>query len=61
MAVPLRAGEHITISDPLARLRVVAALTSNVSLNAARTIASQADKNVSDLIVMQVALGAGAS
>ncbi len=59
MAVPLSAGEHITISDPLARLRVVAALTSNVSLNAARTIASQADKNVSDLIVMQVALGAG--
>ena len=59
MAVPLTAGEHITLADPLARLRVVAALTSNVSLNAARTIANQADKNVSDLIVMQVALGAG--
>jgi hypothetical protein len=55
----LTAKEHLRVTDPLERLRVLAALTSNVSLNAARTIASGTDKNISDLITLQVGLGAG--
>src|SRR4051812_996799 len=39
MNVTLKAGERIETTDPIERLRVLAALTSNVSLNAARTIA----------------------
>jgi hypothetical protein len=38
-AVPLTAHERIQVADPLQRLRVLAALTSNVALNADRTIA----------------------
>ena len=41
------------------RLRVLAALTSNVALNSARTIATHADHNVGSLIVFQVVLGFG--
>jgi diguanylate cyclase (GGDEF)-like protein/PAS domain S-box-containing protein len=44
---------------PLQRLRVLAALTSNVSLDAARSIAARTDKNVSDSIFLQILLGAG--
>jgi diguanylate cyclase (GGDEF)-like protein/PAS domain S-box-containing protein len=51
------AHERITVSDPVERLRVLAALTSNVSLNAARSIAAGADQNISNLISIQVALG----
>src|SRR5207248_5720020 len=40
------------------RLRVLAALTSNVSLNAARTLARSTDRNISQLIVLQTVLGA---
>jgi diguanylate cyclase (GGDEF)-like protein/PAS domain S-box-containing protein len=57
MAVPLTANEHIPITDPVQRLRVVAALTSNVSLNAARTIVARDNHNVSSLISILVALG----
>src|SRR5437870_2948148 len=35
--VPLTAHEHPSMANPIGRLRVLAALTSNVSLNAART------------------------
>jgi diguanylate cyclase (GGDEF)-like protein/PAS domain S-box-containing protein len=56
-SVPLTADEHIAVADPVERLRVLAALASNVSLNAARSIAESADQNISDLITMQVALG----
>jgi diguanylate cyclase (GGDEF)-like protein/PAS domain S-box-containing protein len=56
-AVPVTAREHVSVADPIARLRVLAALTSNVSLNAARTIATAADRNVTDLIHIQVILG----
>jgi diguanylate cyclase (GGDEF)-like protein/PAS domain S-box-containing protein len=52
------AGESIQTSDPLLRLRVLSALTSNVSLSSAREIAAQTDRNVSDTITLQVALGA---
>ena len=56
--VRLTANEHIPASiDPLKRLRVVAALTSNVSLNAARTIVARDNGNVSSLIGILVALG----
>ncbi|HEY1359685.1 MAG TPA: EAL domain-containing protein [Thermoleophilaceae bacterium] len=58
-AVPLEAKEHIKETDPVARLRVLSDLTSNVSLNGARSIARSADDNVSDLITLQVALGVG--
>jgi diguanylate cyclase (GGDEF)-like protein/PAS domain S-box-containing protein len=55
-AVKLSANEKVT-TDPERRLAVLAALTSNVSLNAARTIASGADKGISALILTQVLLG----
>ena len=45
-----RRRAHLPRPTPLERLRILAALTSNVSLNAARTIASRADRNISDLI-----------
>jgi diguanylate cyclase (GGDEF)-like protein/PAS domain S-box-containing protein len=51
------AHEHITVKNPVRRLRVLAALTSNVSLNAARTIATSTDRNVSGLITLQIVLG----
>jgi diguanylate cyclase (GGDEF)-like protein/PAS domain S-box-containing protein len=56
--IPLSAHENLAIRNPIERLRVLAALTSNVSLNAARTIASADDRNVSHLIVVQAVLGA---
>jgi diguanylate cyclase (GGDEF)-like protein/PAS domain S-box-containing protein len=57
--LPVTGGEHLETLAPVQRLRVLAALTSNVSLDAARTIASKADANISSLITMQIALGAG--
>jgi diguanylate cyclase (GGDEF)-like protein/PAS domain S-box-containing protein len=54
----LTAHEHLRAMNPLQRLRTLAALTSNVSLNAARTIANGTDHNINSLIVIQVALGA---
>jgi diguanylate cyclase (GGDEF)-like protein/PAS domain S-box-containing protein len=56
-SVELTANERPLRSGPIGRLRVLAALTSNSSLNAARAIATQADRNVSHLIVIQVVLG----
>ena len=56
-AIGLTAHERIATTDPIERLRVLAALTSNVSLNAARTIATSDDRNISNLIMLQVALG----
>jgi diguanylate cyclase (GGDEF)-like protein/PAS domain S-box-containing protein len=58
-SVRLTAHEHPTVTDPLTRLRVLAALTSNVSLNAARTIATADDRNINDLIAIQMVLGVG--
>jgi diguanylate cyclase (GGDEF)-like protein/PAS domain S-box-containing protein len=55
--VQLTAGETIQSVDPVVRLRVVAALTENVSLNAARTIAERTDGKVADLMALQVTLG----
>ncbi|MDP9256251.1 MAG: methyl-accepting chemotaxis protein [Actinomycetota bacterium] len=58
-AVPLTAHEHISTLNPVLRLRIVAAVTSNVSLNAARTIAQSADNNITRLITIQVLLALG--
>jgi diguanylate cyclase (GGDEF)-like protein/PAS domain S-box-containing protein len=58
-AVAVTGGEHIAAADPVERLRVVAALTSNTSLNATTTIASGTDSNIGQLLTMQIALGAG--
>jgi diguanylate cyclase (GGDEF)-like protein/PAS domain S-box-containing protein len=56
-AIRETAHERVRVNDPVQRVRVLAALTSNVSLNAARTIASGADSNATQLISIQVALG----
>jgi diguanylate cyclase (GGDEF)-like protein/PAS domain S-box-containing protein len=56
-SVELTANEEPTRSDPVGRLRILAALTSNVSLNASRAIAAAADAKVSNLITTQIALG----
>jgi diguanylate cyclase (GGDEF)-like protein/PAS domain S-box-containing protein len=58
-SVALTAKERLQEDDPVQRLRVLAALTSNVSLNVARTFAAHMDHNISSLIVLQVALGIG--
>jgi len=58
-AIRMTAHEHLRVTDPIQRLRVLAGLTSNVSLNAARTIATGTDRNISYLIILQVALGLG--
>jgi diguanylate cyclase (GGDEF)-like protein/PAS domain S-box-containing protein len=55
--VKLTADEHVATPDPVQRLRVLAALTANVALNAARTIATTSDHNVNHLIKLQVTVG----
>ncbi|HEU0194188.1 MAG TPA: EAL domain-containing protein [Gaiellales bacterium] len=56
-SVPMTADEHPAMTNPITRLRVLAALTSNVSLNAARTIGAQSDHNLAGLTRMQIGLG----
>jgi PAS domain-containing protein len=56
-SVRLVAGEKLKVRDPVERLHVLAALTSNVSLNAARSIAAADDRNIDDLITLQTLLG----
>lgn len=56
-AVSMTAGEHLHGLTGVARLRVLTALTSNVSLNAARTIAAEADRKVAGLVTTQAVLG----
>lgn len=55
--IPLTAHEHLSTQDPLQRVRILAALTSNVSLDAARSIAARTDHNVSQSIYIQILLG----
>src|SRR2546429_641593 len=52
-SVQLTAHERLELKDPILRLRVLAALTSNVSLNAARTLARSTDRNINHLILLQ--------
>src|SRR5262249_35832398 len=56
--IHLTAGEHIATTDPVMRLRVLSALTSNVSLDAARTIAAMTDQNIQSSITLELLLGA---
>ena len=56
-AVKLTGGERLLVTDPMERLRVLGALTSNVSLNTARTIAITDDRNINNLITLQMILG----
>ena len=56
-SIALTAHEHIRSADAVERLRILAAVTSNVSLDAARRIAGRADRNIGDLITIQVVLG----
>jgi diguanylate cyclase (GGDEF)-like protein/PAS domain S-box-containing protein len=58
-AVRLTAGEHLSRGDAIEKLRALAALESNMALNATRTIAQATDHNIQGLIVLQAALGAG--
>ncbi len=51
------AGERLSDATPLMRVRVLAALTSNVSLDVARSIAAQTDCNVASSIRLQIGLG----
>jgi diguanylate cyclase (GGDEF)-like protein/PAS domain S-box-containing protein len=55
----LAGGESFATTDPLLRLRALSAMSANVSLNAARSIAASSDANVSRLILVQVLFGAG--
>ena len=55
--LPQTANEEVSTVDPVERLRVLAALTSNVSLDAAREIAARTDRNINELIRLQVGLG----
>lgn len=57
-SLPMTGGEHIAAKGSLMRVRILSGLTSNVSLDAARTIAAQTDRNITDSIVLQIALGA---
>jgi diguanylate cyclase (GGDEF)-like protein/PAS domain S-box-containing protein len=57
--IRLTANERIGRQAPLQRIRILASLTSNVSLNAARTIAARTDKNVTNAIRVELALGGG--
>ena len=57
--VALTAGEHPATRSPLGRLRILTALASNVSLNAARTIGQVTDDNTRAAIMAQIGLGVG--
>jgi len=55
--VRLSANERIDARDPVRRVRILAALTANVSLAAAHSIAAEADHSVAGLVSLQIALG----
>jgi diguanylate cyclase (GGDEF)-like protein/PAS domain S-box-containing protein len=56
-SVRLTAHEQLGDAPSVQRLRILAALTSNVSLDAARSIANETDRGVASLITTQVVLG----
>ncbi len=58
-SVPQTANEKVTVADPVQRLRVLATLSSNVSLNAARTIATRTDQDINDLLRLEIGVGLG--
>jgi diguanylate cyclase (GGDEF)-like protein/PAS domain S-box-containing protein len=56
-SVHLTAHERIAERDPVKRLRILSALTSNVSLNAAGNVARSTDRNVDRLVRIEFVLG----
>ena len=56
-SVHLEGRERITTPNDVLRLRILAALTSNVAFDVARHIAARTDANVTSSIVLQLALG----
>jgi diguanylate cyclase (GGDEF)-like protein/PAS domain S-box-containing protein len=54
-AVPATANEHV-VAGSYERLQILGALTSNVSLNATRTVGRDNDQNIAHLINLQIAL-----
>jgi diguanylate cyclase (GGDEF)-like protein/PAS domain S-box-containing protein len=56
-AVALTAHENPIVTNPVDRLRLLGAMTSNVSLNIARSIATADDRNIDNLITLQMILG----
>jgi diguanylate cyclase (GGDEF)-like protein/PAS domain S-box-containing protein len=56
-AVRLSGHERLATTDPVSRMRILADLTSNVSLNTARSMAAAADNGIGRLITIQVVLG----
>ena len=54
---PLTGHEQITARDPVERLRILEALTSDVAFNAAGSIAAADRRNVNSQLRMQVGLG----
>jgi diguanylate cyclase (GGDEF)-like protein/PAS domain S-box-containing protein len=57
-SVALTAHERLGDATPIERLRILDAVASNVSLDAARALAARDDHNINQLIVLQAALGA---
>src|SRR5262249_11738585 len=55
--LPQTAGENVQTDDPVERMRVLSALTSNVSLDASRTIAANSDNGINQLVAIQIGLG----
>jgi diguanylate cyclase (GGDEF)-like protein/PAS domain S-box-containing protein len=55
----LTGGEQLQAVDPLQRLRVITALISATGLNAARTMATEADASVNHLLDAEIALAIG--
>ena len=55
--VALYGGEHITVTDPMARLRVIAALASNTSLGAAQAVGLESESSLDRISEYTVALG----
>ncbi len=58
-ALPETAGEHVGGLEPIARLRVLAALTSSIAFRAAREIGRTDESNIEGLLTTQVLLGVG--
>jgi diguanylate cyclase (GGDEF)-like protein/PAS domain S-box-containing protein len=52
-------GENVTVADPLQHLRVLTSLTSEVALDASRSIAASADRDIANLRRGQIALQIG--
>jgi diguanylate cyclase (GGDEF)-like protein/PAS domain S-box-containing protein len=57
-SVRLTAGEHLDATDPLARLRTLAALTATAARTTPQAAGARSDANVTSVIVMQVVMGA---